>query len=265
MGPAGELRFPSYNQHDTGTGYPTRGAWQVYGELAKTDFIKQLKKQYSNIKTLNTHWQTKYEDFNQLIIPNPETCLAAQCEDTINWFHQALVNHGKQLLRAADIGFSNSFKNINLGFKIPGIHWMMSTQGKWHRAAEIATGLLPAKVTQGSGYADVIQLANLELTQSRNVILHFTALEMSNNPQSPAYSLANDLVVSFANDAKRYGVVVKGENALAAGILNDYGWKNIHHHFEHERFNGITVLRLTNIGSGYGKKTFAKFIELYTR
>ena len=28
LGPAGELRYPSYNSHDSGTGYPTRGALQ---------------------------------------------------------------------------------------------------------------------------------------------------------------------------------------------------------------------------------------------
>lgn len=27
MGPAGELRYPSYNQHDSGTNFPARGAW----------------------------------------------------------------------------------------------------------------------------------------------------------------------------------------------------------------------------------------------
>lgn len=38
MGPAGELRYPSYNSHDTGTGYPTRGAFQAYGTRAVADF-----------------------------------------------------------------------------------------------------------------------------------------------------------------------------------------------------------------------------------
>jgi hypothetical protein len=73
------------------------------------------------------------------------------------------------------------------------------------------------------------------------------------------------LVVNFANDAKLHGVVVKGENALAAGVVNPYGWRNIHRHFDQKRFDGITVLRLTNIGSGYGKQAFEEFIKSYVR
>ena len=38
LGPAGELRYPSYNSHDQNTDYPTRGALQCYSRLAVQSF-----------------------------------------------------------------------------------------------------------------------------------------------------------------------------------------------------------------------------------
>ncbi|NVK23797.1 MAG: family 14 glycosylhydrolase [Gammaproteobacteria bacterium] len=264
MGPAGELRFPSYNQHDQGTGYPTRGAWQVYGEKQTIELQKYLIKNYPSVDLLNKEWQSNYRSFNEITIPLPNKCAAQQCKDTVAWFHQSLLNHGKKMLLAANKGFSNAFSNISLGFKIPGIHWLMAKQGKWHRAAEIAAGLIPSEPGKGNHYANIVKLANTELGNDRGIILHFTALEMSNNPTAPSYSMANDLVIEVANEAKRQGVIVKGENALAAGVTNKHGWDNINRHFQHNRFKGITVLRLTNVTSGYGKSAFTDFIQKYT-
>lgn len=264
MGPAGELRLPSYNQHDEGTNYPTRGAWQVYGRLPTIDFQQHLEQQYTDIAQLNSAWQSNYQGFDRIDVPLPEKCSVKECQDTIDWFHSSLVAHGKQLLLAADQSFTDEFQHIPLGYKIPGIHWLMAKQGKWHRAAEVATGLLPAKhnFSLGEfGYSDVISVAKTPLRHKRDVYLHFTTLEMSDNPAPPAYSMANTLVDEFTKLAQHHNVIVKGENSLAAGVMHSYGWDNINRHFDNKRLTGITVLRLRNVAEGQGKKEFHKFIK----
>lgn len=263
MGPAGEIRLPSYNQHDTDTNYPTRGAWQVYGKAATVDFQQFLASKYRNVERLNYLWLTDYNSFKEVEVPMPESCNHFQCDDAIDWFHSALMQHGEQILTAGDKAFSGAFKNIPLGFKIPGIHWLMAKKGKWHRAAEIATGLLPANVENDFGYSDVIQLAKLPLQNNRKILLHFTTLEMSNNPNPPAYSLANTLVSEFTKEANRLGVEVKGENSLDSGILHSHGWKNITDHFAQDRFTGITVLRLHAVASEAGRDHYKAFIERF--
>lgn len=263
MGPAGELRMPSYNQHDSGTHYPTRGGWQVYGSLAVADFRNYLHQKYGNIGQLNRHWQTKFRSFDDIEPAKPELCAEQHCLETIDWFHSALINHGETLLKAGNQAFSSAFRTIPLGYKIPGIHWLMAKTGKWHRAAEIATGLLPATIEQGSGYANVIKLAKTPL-DGRQIILHFTTLEMADSPDEPAYSLANTLVQSFTQEAEAMRVNVKGENSLAAGITNSFGWMNIDQHFAQGRFTGITVLRLNTLVNSKGKEFYQSFIEKYS-
>lgn len=41
LGPAGELRYPSYNLHDWGN-YPNRGTLQCYSPLAEQDWRRYL-------------------------------------------------------------------------------------------------------------------------------------------------------------------------------------------------------------------------------
>ena len=59
FGPAGELRYPSYNSHDgTVAGYPTRGALQSYGEQARESFREFAKKRHKTLSALSAAWGT---------------------------------------------------------------------------------------------------------------------------------------------------------------------------------------------------------------
>src|SRR3712207_1870766 len=69
LGPSGELRYPSYNQHDTGTGYPTRGALQSYSPLAVRDFQKSMVRQYGSLEAVNRAWGTNLRSADQIAPP----------------------------------------------------------------------------------------------------------------------------------------------------------------------------------------------------
>jgi len=84
---------------------------------------------------------------------------------------------------------------------------------------------------------------------------------MSDNPTNPSYSKAQFLVKWISQEAKKQNVIIKGENALAAGILYDNGWSNIESAFEQGVYSGLTILRLNNIRSEIVQKRYLKLIK----
>ena len=275
MGPAGELRYPSYNSHDTGSGYPTRGAFQCYSDPAKSDFRGWILNKYSSLSAINTAWNTSLTSVNDILPPtNPETFISNSDQyntvygrDFIRWYHEALRSHGIRLLNAAISSFNGAFSTVELGFKIPGVHWQMGTPSGYSRSAEMAAGLIPSDIDLNSsstahGYNSIISVANQFPGNSHHITLHFTALEMDNENFSPQYSKAKDLVFWVAEGAKNQGVTIKGENALSGGINSDNGWNNIENAFTYASYSGLTVLRMGNVtNGGTGQSRYSSFLQ----
>lgn len=97
-GPAGELRYPSYNAHDwifevadgnklwekkdqqgnvilrgDRTNWPHRGALQCYGKLALADFRAKMKLKYGSLKRLQAAWGVAGQglnSFTEIRLPN---------------------------------------------------------------------------------------------------------------------------------------------------------------------------------------------------
>lgn len=274
MGPAGELRYPSYNGHDTNTGYPTRGAFQSFGLLAISDFQQAILTKYHSLSYINEAWQTSYTALNQIELPENMDEFVRAGEhlnstyglDILHWYHQSLIKHGDRLLEAAQRGFSKTFKRIDLGYKVPGIHWLMADTSHLKRAAELSAGVISAEFagntgSKGHGYRTAIGLAAKHSSAERQVILHFTCLEMSDNPTATSFSLAKTLVSWIGDEAKRQGVTVKGENALAAGTSSLTGWHNITDALMNDGYGGLTILRLSDVVNGLAKKQYTKLIS----
>ena len=67
LGPAGELRYPSYNSHDKNAGYPTRGSLQNYSKLAISHFQKAMLTQYGSLTNIKKAWgNTSISDISQI-------------------------------------------------------------------------------------------------------------------------------------------------------------------------------------------------------
>ncbi|TBR40969.1 glycosyl hydrolase family protein [Marinomonas agarivorans] len=275
MGPAGELRYPSYNSHDSGTGYPTRGAFQAYGTRAVNDFRNWLISKYGSLNGINQAWGTALTsstDINppsnaDFFINQGDQYNTAYGKDFIRWYHESLVGHGNRMLDNADAALTGAFASIPLGFKIPGIHWKMGAPDNTKRSAEMAAGLIPADINLDTpatshGYDSIIGVAAAYNNKPRHVILHFTALEMNNDNNPPQYSKAKDLVFWVANGAEKQGVEIKGENALAGGVASDNGWDNITNAFTFASYTGMTVLRVGGVTSGgTGQSRYTQFIS----
>ena len=76
------------------------------------------------------------------------------------------------------------------------------------RSAEITAGLIPSNIDMSSdhtahGYANIVDIVKRMNKPQRNVVFHFTCLEMDNDPGDLNYSLAKDLVFWIAKGAER--------------------------------------------------------------
>lgn len=274
MGPAGELRYPSYNSHDGNrTGYPSRGGFQAYSALAVADFRRAMQQQYQQITQLNQAWQSNLSSFNQITPPADGAVFihsgaqftSAYGRDFIRWYQQALLQHGQQMLDAAQAAFSGKLATIELGFKIPGIHCKMAANDHTRRSAELAAGLIasdtPYLSSNGFGYSSIVALAARNTTASRAVVLHFTALEMDDKPTAESQSMAKSLVSWLGAEATRQQVIIKGENALSAEVTHDHGWNNITGAFRAGHYSGLTVLRLAQVtDGGIGQQRYQQLI-----
>ncbi len=259
LGPAGELRYPSYNQHDKNTDYPTRGALQCYSELARQSFIDYVLGKYGNVDRARAAWGVldKIEPpcdvgafFANRVHVNTQYGL-----DLFNWYTDSLLSHGRKVMTAALETFSSegaAFAGIDLGAKVPGVHWRMGHMNNDQivfsdRLAELSAGLIPSSgwdADAAYGYKGIVSLfGELQEVQRRTrVVLHFTCLEMADGENE---SLAYQLVRWIGREANRLGVPIKGENALNYTLYETAAWKRLRSALE--LYEGLTILRITDV------------------
>lgn len=274
LGPAGELRYPSYNGHDSGTGYPTRGALQAYSPLAVKSFQQFAIAKYGTLAGINAAWGSQLTAQSQIQPPSNAGFFFSSGDyrntqygkDFIDWYNGSLVDHGERMLDTVLAALGTSFPGAEIGYKIPGVHWSMT--GPTPRAAEVAAGLVRTSVdmnaaSTGRGYANIVGLANRVADSGRGVILHFTCLEFNDENFAPQYSQAKTLVGWVGAEAGRQNVAIKGENALAGGITSNNGWDNVNQAFDNFPYIGMTVLRVGEVASGTGATRYAQFIQKY--
>ncbi|MDW7690990.1 family 14 glycosylhydrolase [Flammeovirgaceae bacterium SG7u.111] len=261
LGPAGELRYPSFNGHDWGS-YPNRGTLQCYSDLAKADLREFVKERYGTLEKINKAWGTDYEDFGEINPPdNQKNDIFSgkgyfQAEyglDVMEWYHNSLMMHGRRVMKAAYKVFSEgAFANVELGFKIPGVHWKISDPNM-PRVAEVTAGLICPHQDlnmsdQGEYVAMLKKILNHDL-QSK-LTLHFTCLEKFNRDYE-GYSRAEDLVNWMADACHEVGLDVKGENATAWEISSKEAWDQMEKALTREHpYSGLTILRMQNLVEG---------------
>lgn len=275
MGPAGELRYPSYNSHDNSTGYPTRGGFQGLSDMAIQDFSHYLRTQVDSAKMAseslnqNGHDSLISLDFNR-VFQHGRHQQPGFSHTLYTWYHTSLIDHGRRMLESAHAGFGGQFSALPLGYKIPGIHWTIASEQGLARAAEMNAGLIPPMPHSRQnhfGYKNILQLGTSFSARSRrDVIVHFTALEMSDSPWPPANSMAKTLVNWLASGAESLGVTLKGENALAQGVYSETGWQNIRGALA-GHYSGLTILRLGDVANAernrLGYREFTRLIMQY--
>ena len=286
LGSAGERRFPSYNPgHDKGTDYPTRGALQCYSTLAQADLKAWATVKYGSEAAVEAAWNLKLSD-GKLLLPSDVSRFFRRREhvhsqwgrDLMEWYSNVPSQHATKMLSTAlDIFAADDapFKGIDIGAKVPGVHWRMGkiVDGQVelsNRLAEITAGLIrPGSDwyddADGRGYRDLIKVFSQLQGRANRVVMHFTCLEMPDADGKPAaLSLAQSLVRWVGAEAKRQGVPIKGENALAGNLVNESAWTLMRGALTTGGgdYHGLTLLRLSDcLANPTAKKELVKTLD----
>lgn len=263
LGPTGELRYPAYNAHDPGRGFPTRGTLQSYGVLAVESFRHAMRDKYGSLERIGAAWGVALAREDDVAPPRDEGAFfeggaadSAYGRDFLAWYQRSLLEHGRTVLSDAVsvLGREGApLRGVDLGAKVPGVHWRVASD----RTAEVTAGLLStadrddwARPERGAGYDPIVALfAEIgRLPRAPRVVLHFTCLEMEDGEGGPEVaSRARSLVGWVGRHAARRGVTVKGENALATTLHSEAAWQRMSDAVAVDDYRGLTVLRLGSV------------------
>lgn len=278
LGPAGELRYPSYNSHDNDTDYPTRGALQCYSRLAIRSFEQWALKKYGTHEGIDAAWGTSTAKGQKVQPPTNVAEFFGRSDhrkiqygrDFFDWYAQSLREHGRTVLRKALAIFSaadSPMKGIDIGAKVPGIHWRTGKkQGNkvilGDRLAELAAGLIQTSGDdwdsddRGRGYRPLMKLFKDLQGGENRLVLHFTCLEMPDGEgaERNANSVARSLVNWVGREAQHQAVPIKGENAVAWNLPIRASWQRMTEHLALPGspgfYHGLTILRMSDIAEG---------------
>ncbi|MCO5564804.1 hypothetical protein L7F22_018472 [Adiantum nelumboides] len=206
MGPAGELRYPSYPESDGTWRFPGIGEFQCYDKYT--------------LSTLRAAAQA---------IGKPEWGLGGPCdagcynnwpEDTdffrreggwnspygeffLGWYSNMLLAHGERILVAAESIFRDT--GVKLSGKVAGIHWHYGARS---HPSELTAGYYNTRFRDG--YLPIAQMFG-----RHGVVLNFTCIEMKDFEQpAEARCSPENLIKQVVLAARKASVPVAGENAL---------------------------------------------------
>lgn len=279
LGPAGELRFPSYNGHDQNTGYPTRGGLQAYSDMAISSFRDYVKAKYGGEEALGKAWGIENLDDSHILPPSDATGFFNRGDhfntqygrDFFDWYNQSLIDHGQRMMTLAASVFASKdapFNGVDLGAKVPGVHWRagdIRSDGSVQlgdRQAELAAGLIRTsrgdwdRDADGRGYRPLLTMfRKIQPTlhgSDSTIVPAFTAIELRDGDNGPAIrALPHTLATWFGQEAERQGVWLKGENALNGSLFDGGAWDNMSSLLDLPKqegyFHGVTLLRMGDV------------------
>ncbi|KAL5542461.1 hypothetical protein UlMin_010171 [Ulmus minor] len=207
MGPAGELRYPSYPEQNGTWRFPGIGAFQCFdkymlsslkaaaeaagkpewGSTGPTDagHYNNWPEDATFFKKDGGGWSTEYGEF------------------FLTWYSQLLLNHGESILSSTKSVFENT--GVKISVKVAGIHWHYGTRS---HAPELTAGYYNTR--NRDGYLPIAQML-----ARHGAIFNFTCIEMRDHEQpQDAQCLPEKLVRQVALATQKAQVPLAGENAL---------------------------------------------------
>ncbi|KDP25878.1 hypothetical protein JCGZ_22908 [Jatropha curcas] len=243
LGPAGELRYPSYPQTQ-GWVFPGIGEFICYD--------KYLKAEFKEAATIAGHPDWELPDDAGEYNDTPEktgffqtngTYLTEQGKFFLTWYSNRLLIHGDDILEEANKAFLGC--KVKLAAKVSGIHWWYKVD---NHAAELTAGYY--NLCERDGYRPIARMIS-----RHHAILNFTCLEMKDTEQPDnAKSGPQELVQQVLSGGWRENIEVAGENALSRYDATAYNQMllNVRPHGVNKnglpklRMYGLTYLRLSD-------------------
>ncbi|CAK9199112.1 unnamed protein product [Sphagnum jensenii] len=206
LGPAGELRYPSYPESEGKWRFPGIGEFQCYDKY----MLASLK---ANAHALGKpHWGLggphDAGHYNQWpedtsFFSRDGSWKSDYGQFFMEWYSEMLLAHGERVLAAATGVFCGTGAIVS--GKVAGIHWHYGTRS---HAAELTAGYYNTRTRDG--YAPIAQMF-----AKHGVTLNFTCIEMRDFEQpSDALCCPESLVRQVAVATRKAGIRMAGENAL---------------------------------------------------
>ncbi|RRT79459.1 hypothetical protein B296_00017576 [Ensete ventricosum] len=171
LGPAGELRYPSYPQVQ-GWSFPGIGELQCYDKYLTADFRRAVA------EAGHPEWQLpddagEYNDTPEKtkFFAEDGTYLTEKGKFFLTWYSNKLLKHADHILDRANQAFLGC--KLKLAIKVSGVHWWYKDDS---HAAELTAGYYNLKVRDG--YRTIAR----QLTR-HDAILNFTCVEMRDSEQ----------------------------------------------------------------------------------
>ncbi|CAI9776944.1 unnamed protein product [Fraxinus pennsylvanica] len=218
MGPAGELRYPSYPEQNGTWKFPGIGAFQCYDKYMLRS-LKAAAEAYGKPEWGQTgprdagEYNNWPEDTN-FFRKEGDGWNSQYGEFFLSWYSQMLLDHGERILQSAKSVLEN--KGVKTSVKIAGIHWHYGTRS---HAPELTAGYYNTRFRDG--YLPIAQML-----ARHGAIFNFTCIEMRDHEQpQDALCAPEKLVKQVALATREAKVPLAGENALPR--YDDYAHQQI--------------------------------------
>ncbi|CAO2813014.1 unnamed protein product [Amaranthus hypochondriacus] len=259
LGPAGEMRYPSYPQNQ-GWSYPGIGEFQCYDKYLTEDFKKAAT------ETGHPEWNLpdnagQYNDRPESteFFRNNGAYLSDHGKFFLTWYSNKLLIHGDQILEEATKAFCGC--KVKIAAKVSGLHWWYKDSS---HAAELTAGYY--NLRDRDGYRPIARMLSRHYG-----VLDFTCLEMRDYEQ-PGYadSAPQELVQQVLSGSWRENIEVAGENALPRYDPNAYNQMLLNARPNGVnrdgppklKMYGLTYLRLCNqLLDGWNFNVFKTFVK----
>ncbi|KAJ9555626.1 hypothetical protein OSB04_010240 [Centaurea solstitialis] len=218
MGPAGELRYPSYPEKDGVWKFPGIGAFQCYDKYMLSS-LQAAAENYGKPEWGSTG-PTDAGEYNNW--PEDTNFFKKECggwnseygDFFLSWYSQMLLDHGERILSSATSIFEN--QGVKISVKVAGIHWHYGTRS---HAPELTAGYYNTRYRDG--YLPIAQMLG-----RHGAVFNFTCIEMRDHEQPQEAQCAPEKLVQQVTLATREAeVALAGENALPR--YDDYAHEQI--------------------------------------
>jgi beta-amylase len=209
LGPAGELRYPSYQLQSNLWSFPGVGEFQCYDKY----MLKKLQDAASSAghpewgkggPTNAGSYRTSPPDQIPFFGNGNDNWNTVYGKFFLSWYSGELIKHGELVLSSATKIFASLNTNVKVAAKIAGIHWWYFTAS---HAPELTAGYY--NTWYNNGYNDIANML-----KKYNVEFQFTALEMLDRDQRDCGCGPQELVGLTRQSAWNAGIRYSGENAL---------------------------------------------------
>ncbi|KAI6693777.1 hypothetical protein NL676_021487 [Syzygium grande] len=218
MGPAGELRYPSYPEQNGTWKFPGIGAFQCYDKYMLSSLKAAAeaagKPEWGHTGPTDAGEYNSWPEDTTFFKKEGGGWNSQYGEFFLSWYSQMLLDHGERILSSAKSVFEST--GVKISVKVAGIHWHYGTRS---HAPELTAGYYNTRFRDG--YLPIAQML-----ARHGAIFNFTCIEMRDHEQpQDALCTPEKLVKQVALATREAEVPLAGENALQR--YDDYGLEQI--------------------------------------